>query len=78
MIEFWKDVDDKDIHAECTFDPETHDYTVKVYKGDLVKEESFQRLSFTPPLFGMDVSDRRNSQMIAEKLAIEIEKELGI
>ena len=72
----WEDTDDKGITAKCVYEPEKMTYHVTVSKGDLVKTESFGQ-TFTPT-FGMDVADQQESGAIAEKLAKEIEKELGI
>ena len=76
MIEFWKDTDSKGITAKCEFEPINFNYIITVSYGNTVKTEKF-RCSFEPR-FGMDIIDSNQSMMIAEKLALEIEKELNL
>lgn len=68
MIRFWEDRQDG-MKATCEW--QDGEYTVTVSKGSIVKTEKFGQ-TFTPT-FGMDIADSHQSQVIAEKLAKEIE-----
>ena len=71
-MKFWEDTDQNGITAKCEYS--NHEYIITVSKNDIVKTEKF-RASYEP-IFGMDVIDASMSNSIAEKLALEIEKEL--
>lgn len=73
-IVFIETADDKGIALKVTFDGIK--YKVEVSKGQ-IKKEAFVACSFTPT-FGMDMLDQNECLIVAEKLALEVEKELGI
>ncbi len=75
LIKFWDDTDKDGFHAKCEYNTETRLYIVTVEKNGITKEETF--MSGWEPRFGMDVYDLNRSTEIAEKLATEIEHELG-
>lgn len=74
MITFWEDTDKLGITAKCEFSNE--EFQVSVHKGNVIEKESFSP-NFEP-IFGMDVIDMNKSMEVAERLAIKLEKRLGI
>lgn len=58
-----------------TYSPQTRHYTVAVEYKDKRREESFP--ACFDPVFGPDIIDQKQMGDIGEKLAQEIEKELG-
>ena len=76
-ILMWEDVDTTGIKASCYFIPGTHQYQVIIKKGTYSQEKFFP-CSFTPT-FGMDIIDQNQSLIIAEQLALIVEKQnLGV
>ena len=76
----WMDKDKKGITAECVYN-ENHTFTVTASYMLLETKEWKKTETFAAtwePRFGMDVADQAESLRIAEKLALEIEKEAGL
>lgn len=78
ISKMWEDKDKKDIRAVCFYNWDTKSFIIEVNKEQLIKKESFIKKDWAPPSFGMSSEDLFMSNEIAEKLAQEIEKELGI
>ena len=76
LLSMWQDTDSLGITAKCEYDDLTGTYVVTVSKGDVQESEQFSQ-TFTP-YFGIDVADVAMSQQLAEKLALTVEKRLGL
>ena len=76
----WEMTDNKGIRACCEYDKGTDTFTVQVTKDTAVRSSSFKRICvMSIPWAGIDaLDDYPTSTMLAESLAQEIEKELGI
>ena len=69
--------DDKGIKLVLSFDGKKAEYTVTVSKDNIKKVESWSA-HWGTPTFGPDVADQNEAMIRADRLAEEIEKELGI
>ena len=76
----WEKTDSKGIKARCEYDRDTDTFSVQVTKDAAVRSSSFKRICvMSIPWAGIDaLDDYPTSMMLAESMAQEIEKELGI
>jgi hypothetical protein len=76
----WGSTDVKGITATCVYN-ENHTYTVTASYMHLETKEFKEEETFPAtwePRFGMDIADQAESLVIAEKLALKIEKLAGL
>lgn len=70
----WEDEDLKNIKAQCFFNPTKHIFEILVSYKNYYESSTFP-VSFNPT-FGMDIIDQNQSLIIAEELALKIEKKI--
>ena len=73
-MNIWTDEHD-DLTASCTYDEAAHRYEVVVSSGAVTETTSF--LATHEPVFGPDVADLDHSYMLAEQLAMIVDKKTG-
>jgi hypothetical protein len=73
-IIFVETQDDKGINLKISYNGKN--YLVEVFKDKEILSQEVM-CSFTPT-FGMDILDQNQCLIVAEKLALQLEKKLGI